>query len=145
MANPESRTAAVARKGLVEIAREQLGESEGRLADPVLRERIAQQELDAQAFALTMRRAAEEARTGQGERPIATMSKYYWSELGKREQDIAIQLLGSRGLGWSGDGYAPDELARTRRWLITRADSIWGGTSEIQRNIIAKRVLLIPE
>ena len=37
------------------------------------------------------------------------------------------------------------EIARTRRWLITRADSIWGGTSEIQRNIIAKRVLLIPE
>ena len=59
--------------------------------------------------------------------------------------DIAMQILGSRGLGWSGDGFEGAELARTRRWLITRADSIWGGTSEIQRNIIAKRVLLIPE
>jgi alkylation response protein AidB-like acyl-CoA dehydrogenase len=56
-----------------------------------------------------------------------------------------MSVLGSRGLGWSGDGYADSELNRTRRWLITRADSIWGGTSEIQRNIIAKRVLLIPE
>jgi alkylation response protein AidB-like acyl-CoA dehydrogenase len=56
-----------------------------------------------------------------------------------------MQVLGSRGLGWSGDGFESGELARTRRWLITRADSIWGGTSEIQRNIIAKRVLLIPE
>ena len=73
------------------------------------------------------------------------MSKYYWSELGKREQDIAMQLLGGRGLGWEGDGFENAEIARTRRWLITRADSIWEGTSEIQRNIIAKRVLLIPE
>ncbi|MCP4006341.1 MAG: acyl-CoA dehydrogenase family protein, partial [bacterium] len=75
----------------------------------------------------------------------AAMSKYYWSELGKREQDIAMQVLGCRGLGWSGDGFEDSEITRTRKWLITRADSIWGGTSEIQRNIIAKRVLMIPE
>ena len=47
--------------------------------------------------------------------------------------------------GYSGDGFEDSEIARTRRWLITRAASIWGGTSEIQRNIIAKRVLMIPE
>jgi alkylation response protein AidB-like acyl-CoA dehydrogenase len=146
VANPEGRAAtAGGRSGLVELARDQLGMRDGRLADPALRDRIAQQELDSQAFGLTMRRAAAEARTGQAERQIGSMSKFYWSELGKREQDIAMQLLGSRGLGWSGDGFEAAELARTRRWLITRADSIWGGTSEIQRNIIAKRVLLIPE
>jgi alkylation response protein AidB-like acyl-CoA dehydrogenase len=146
VANPEGRASGTAeRKGLIDLAREQLGEREGRLADPALRERIAQHELDSQAFGLTMRRAAEEARAGQTGRQIASMSKYYWSELGKREQDIAMSVLGSRALGWSGDGYKDSELTRTRRWLITRADSIWGGTSEIQRNIIAKRVLLIPE
>jgi acyl-CoA dehydrogenase len=146
VSNPEGRAAEPAkRKGLVEFAREQLGERDGRLADPALRERITQHELDSQAFGLTMRRAAEEARASQSERQIASMSKLYWSELGKREQDIAMSLLGSRGLGWSGEGFEDAELARTRKWLITRADSIWGGTSEIQRNIIAKRVLLIPE
>jgi len=145
VASPEGRATAVAKKGLVEIAREQVGERDGRIADPALRDRIAQQELDSQAFALTMQRAGEEARASQSERQIASMSKYYWSELGKREQDIAMQLLGSRGLGWSGEGFEDYELTRTKRWLITRADSIWGGTSEIQRNIIAKRVLLIPE
>ena len=146
IANPEGRAAGTEkRKGLVDLAREQVGERDGRIADPVLRERIAQQELDSQAFGLTMQRAAEEARAGQSGRQIASMSKYYWSELGKREQDIAMQLLGARGLGWSGEGYADSEINRTRKWLITRADSIWGGTSEIQRNIIAKRVLLIPE
>ena len=146
VANPEGRASGTAgRKGLIDIAREQVGEREGRLADPSLRERIAQHELDTQAFGLTMRRAAEEARAGQTGRQIAAMSKYYWSELGKREQDIAMSVLGSRALGWSGEGYKDSELTRTRRWLMTRADSIWGGTSEIQRNIIAKRVLLIPE
>jgi acyl-CoA dehydrogenase len=145
VANPEGRAASAQRKGLIDIGREHLGVRDGRLADPALRERIAQHELDAQAFGLTMRRAAEEVRGGQAGRQIASMSKYYWSELGKREQDIAMQMLGSRGLGWSGEGFEDAELARTRRWLITRADSIWGGTSEVQRNIIAKRVLLIPE
>jgi alkylation response protein AidB-like acyl-CoA dehydrogenase len=146
VSNPEARVAGSAkRKGLSDLALEELGMRDGRLADPALRERIAQHELDSQAFGLTMKRAGEEARAGQAGRQIASMSKYYWSELGKREQDIAIQLLGSRGLGWSGEGFEDGEIARTRKWLITRADSIWGGTSEIQRNIIAKRVLLIPE
>jgi acyl-CoA dehydrogenase len=146
VSNPEGRAAGTAkRKGLIDLAREQLGTREGQLANPALRERIARHELDSQAFGLTMQRAAQEARVGQSGRQIASMSKYYWSELGKREQDIAMQLLGGRGLGWEGDGFENAEIARTRRWLITRADSIWGGTSEIQRNIIAKRVLLIPE
>ncbi|HUT79403.1 MAG TPA: acyl-CoA dehydrogenase family protein [Polyangia bacterium] len=146
VANPEGRaTESGKRRGLIELAREQLGVREGRLADAALRERIVQHEIDSQAFGLTMRRAAEEARAGQAERQIASMSKLYWSELGKREQEIAMQVLGTRGLGWSGEGFEAAELARTRRWLITRADSIWGGTSEIQRNIIAKRVLMIPE
>jgi alkylation response protein AidB-like acyl-CoA dehydrogenase len=146
VANPEARATGTAkRKGLIDLARQELGMREGRLADPALRERIAQHELDTQAFGLTMRRAGEEARAGQAGRQIASMSKYYWSELGKREQEIGMQLLGSRGLGWRGEGFEAAEIAQTKRWLISRADSIWGGTSEIQRNIIAKRVLLIPE
>lgn len=66
-------------------------------------------------------------------------------KLSRARFDDWVRTLGSRGLGWSGEGYEDAEIARTRRWLITRADSIWGGTSEVQRNIIAKRVLLIPE
>ncbi len=146
VANPEGRAAGAGKKkGLIDLAREHLGVRDGKLDDPALRERIAQYEMDSQAFGLTMKRAAEEASVGQTERQIASMSKFLWSELGKREQDLAMQVLGSRGLGWRGEGFEDTELARTKRWLITRADSIWGGTSEIQRNIIAKRVLMIPE
>jgi alkylation response protein AidB-like acyl-CoA dehydrogenase len=50
-----------------------------------------------------------------------------------------------KGLGWSGDAFASDDLKATRRWLMSKSDSIAGGTSEIQRNIIAKRVLGLPD
>ncbi|MCG8591071.1 MAG: acyl-CoA dehydrogenase family protein [Proteobacteria bacterium] len=143
--NPEGRARGTGGSRLVDLAREYVGVEDGKLADPALRERIVQYELDSQAFAITMRRAAEEARSGQTGREIATMSKYYWSELSKREQELAMHALGTRGLGRKGDGYDESELLRTRAWLRTPVNSIWGGTSEIQRNIIAKRVLNIPE
>ena len=63
----------------------------------------------------------------------------------KNEQDIAVDAAGSQGLGWDGPGFETAQLERTKKWLITRADSIWGGTNEIQLNVIAKRVLGIPE
>jgi alkylation response protein AidB-like acyl-CoA dehydrogenase len=56
-----------------------------------------------------------------------------------------VEILGYQGLGWEGEGFAPAELARTRTWLRSRANSIEGGTSEIQLNIIAKRVLGLPD
>ena len=54
-------------------------------------------------------------------------------------------MLGVQALGWSGDGFADRELATTREWLRSRANSIEGGTSEIQLNIIAKRILGLPD
>ena len=56
-----------------------------------------------------------------------------------------MAAMGTQGLGWSGPGFEDNQLERTRAWLTTRADSIWGGTNEVQMNVIAKRVLQIPE
>ena len=92
-----------------------------------------------------MRRAGEEARAGQTTRDIGSLGKYRWANMVKSEQDIAMLALGTQGLGWSGPGFEDTRLERTRAWLITRADSIWGGTNEVQLNVIAKRVLQIPE
>ena len=56
-----------------------------------------------------------------------------------------MSLLGTRGLGWSGAGFSDEEREGTRAWLRSKANSIEGGTSEVQLNIIAKRILGLPD
>ncbi len=130
---------------LVDIVKREVGLQDGMLADPAIRQRLAAQELEAKALSLTMRRAGEEARAGQTARDIGSLGKYRWANMIKSEQDIAMTALGTQGLGWDGPGFEDTQLERTRAWLTTRADSIWGGTNEVQLNVIAKRVLKIPE
>jgi alkylation response protein AidB-like acyl-CoA dehydrogenase len=52
-----------------------------------------------------------------------------------------VEAAGSRAFGWSGEGYKPDELAVTRGWLRAKGNSIEGGTTEVNLNVVAKRVL----
>jgi acyl-CoA dehydrogenase len=130
---------------LVELVKREVGMQGGALADPAIRQRLAQQEMESEALGLTMRRAGEEARAGQTNRDVGSIGKYRWASMVKAEQDIAMTALGAQGLGWEGPGFDDKQLERTRSWLITRADSIWGGTNEVQLNVIAKRTLQIPE
>lgn len=130
---------------LVDLVKREVGLEDGVLADPAIRQRLAQQELEARALSLTMRRAGEEVRAGQTARDIGSLGKYRWANMVKSEQDLAMLAMGTQGLGWSGPGFEDTQLERTRAWLTTRADSIWGGTNEVQLNVIAKRVLKIPE
>ena len=73
------------------------------------------------------------------------MFKYYGTELNMRREQLMLTIRGPQSLGWEGEGFAKDELDQTRTWLRSRANSIEGGTSEIQLNIIAKRVLNLPD
>ena len=131
---------------IVDLVKREVGLDEhGTLNDPTIRQRLANQELEQLGLRLTMRRAAEEMRAGQSARDIASLGKYRWANMVKDEQDIAMMSMGTQGLGWTGDAFGADRLERTRAWLTTRADSIWGGTNEVQLNVIAKRVLKIPE
>lgn len=118
---------------------------EGRLSDAVLRDRIAQFKIDSEAFALTSRRSFEES--GQSAEPnhTSSMLKYYGCELNKRRCELLLEAAGSRALGWEGEGFDEDELALAREWLRSKANSIEGGTSEIQLNVIARRVLDLPD
>jgi alkylation response protein AidB-like acyl-CoA dehydrogenase len=121
-------------ESVVDVAREY-----GALADPLTRDRIAQLEIDLLANRLTMQRAT----SGGG--ALASMLKLAGTEASKRRYELMVAVAGYRGLGWSGDGFEDKELLRTRGWLRSRASSIEGGTSEIQLNIIAKRVLGLPD
>ena len=129
----------------VDIVKREVGMENGVLADPVIRQRVAAQEQEMRALSLTMRRAGEEARASQTARDIGSLGKYRWANMVKSEQDIVMLAHGTQGLGWDGPGFEQTELERTRAWLMTRADSIWGGTNEVQLNVIAKRVLQSPE
>ena len=66
------------------------------------------------------------------------------SEASQRRYDLLMDLLGSDGLGWNSQGLDEFELSIPRQWLRSRANTIEGGTSEVQLNIIAKRVLGMP-
>ncbi|HEY8288166.1 MAG TPA: acyl-CoA dehydrogenase family protein [Acetobacteraceae bacterium] len=127
------------------VAKAYAGEQNGRIADPVLRDRIASYSMDAHAFQLTRRRAAEEQEAGAPPGPLSAMFKYYATELNKRRYEMLLASEGFQGLGWEGEGFTEDELRYTREWLRSKANSIEGGTSEIQLNIIAKRVLGLPD
>jgi acyl-CoA dehydrogenase len=121
------------------IAAERLGTRNGRLEHDLLRARIAEFELDGAAFELTVQRAQEEAESGQGPGALSSFLKYYGTELNKRRYELLMDVEGQAGLAWEG---ASGDLSR--RWLRSKANSIEGGTSEIQLNIIAKRVLDLP-
>jgi len=132
-------------RSLENLARTYLDSPEGSLSDPILRDRLVQQMMDEESYRLTLRRSAEEAKAGQGPGAASSMFKYYGTELNKRNYEFLVSLLGTQAFGWEGEGFSSEELAITREWLRSKGNSIEGGTSEIQLNIIAKRVLGLPD
>ncbi|MBT8047256.1 MAG: acyl-CoA dehydrogenase [Xanthomonadales bacterium] len=119
-----------------------LGTDNGILADSLLRPDIAQLEMDARCFQLTVERARDEVKAGVSLGAASSMFKYYGTELNKRRYELLMSINGSDSLIWEGDagrdGYLP------KSWLRTKGNSIEGGTSEIQLNIIAKHILGLP-
>jgi alkylation response protein AidB-like acyl-CoA dehydrogenase len=129
-----------AEEPLAELARRYVEHDEGRLLDPILRDRIAQADLDQLAYQLTSRRAAETKSAASAPGPETSVLKLYGMELNKRRNELRVVLAGFAGLG-----AGKNQLDLTRDWLRSRANSIEGGTTEIQLNIIAKRILGLPD
>jgi acyl-CoA dehydrogenase len=124
------------------IAADTIGRDDGMLADSVLRAKIAEFEIDGWCFLLTMRRCADMAEAGAGRGPYSSLLKYYGAELNKRRLELLMDAGGSDALEWEGARSQDGKTAR--EWLRSKANSIEGGTSEIQLNILAKRVLGLP-
>ena len=130
---------------MADLARRYVGEDGGRIADPELRKRLVAHRITDRAFGLTVRRNGEELRSGGAPTFLSSMFKLYGTEQNKARYDLMLDMMGSRMLGWEGDGFDGRELSATREWLRSLANSIEGGTSEIQLNIIAKRILGLPD
>jgi alkylation response protein AidB-like acyl-CoA dehydrogenase len=114
----------------------------GELDDPMLRSQIATFEIDEAAFRLAMERTGDLARQGRVNPAFSSVLKYYGAELNKRRYELLMSANGGDGLEWESERSRGGELARA--WLRTKANSIEGGTSEVQLNVIAKRILGLP-
>ncbi len=130
---------------LEDTAKEYIGERDGRIADPVIRSKILDHRSNDHAFQLTLARAAEEAKAGRSDGSLASMFKYYGTEQNKRKYELLLETMGTQALGWEAGGFTDRGLSTTRQWLRSKANSIEGGTSEVQLNVIAKRVLGLPD
>ena len=133
----------LAGRGLGDVAAQEIGLEDGVLADPLLRAKIAQAEVDGWAFLLTIERMKDEAKAGVGMGAASSVLKYYGAEFNKRRFEIAMDSGGSDALEW--EGKRSNEGKAAKGWLRTKGNSIEGGTSEVQLNIISKRILELPE
>ncbi len=126
---------------LSQIAVKEVGLENGKLADPVLRTKVAQWMMDGASFKLAVERIVDEAKAGQQMGAKSSFFKYYATELNKDKYELMMELGGYDALKW-GEDYDGGKLARDM--CRTKANSIEGGTSEVQLNIISKRILGLP-
>jgi alkylation response protein AidB-like acyl-CoA dehydrogenase len=125
-----------------DLAKKYVGTDEtGRIADADLRSRIVQHQMESRAFMLTLMRAGAEAKAGNGPSAAISIMKNAGSKVSQDRAELTLEIMGQQGLGWEGEGFQADELASVRGWLGGKAFTIFGGSYEIQNNIISKRVL----
>ncbi len=132
--------------GPEDYAKQHIGTDEsGRLTDGDLRGRITDHKMYAKAFSLTVQRQTEQAKAGQAVGHTASILKYAAAKMNQDRHELLIEALGTEGLGWEGEGFDKGAKKVTRQWLRSKGNSIEGGTSEINLNVIAKRVLGLKE
>jgi alkylation response protein AidB-like acyl-CoA dehydrogenase len=128
------------------LAKSYVGTDEkGRIADSDVRARVTLHEMDAKAFQLTAFRMMAEAKSNQGPSAATSIMKNAGTKVGQDRAELIIEVMGTQGLGWEGDAFKPDELNAVRGWLGGKATTIFGGSAEIQNNIISKRILGLPD
>lgn len=127
---------------LSEIAQKFIGLTNGILSDSVLRVEVAKFEMNEAIFGYTIERTIDEAKAGNNSGALSSFFKYYGTELNISRYELMLALNGFDGLAWEGEASNGGHLARL--FCRTKGNSIEGGTSEIQLNIISKRILGLP-
>ena len=131
---------------LADTAKQYVGtEADGRLADPDLRLRLAEHLMSAKAHGLTLARIAAESKGNAKVTAAASILKNSATDVGQSRAELTLEIMGMNGAAWGGDAFTDDEKNSVRGWLWGKAVSIYGGSREIQKNIIAKNILGLPE
>ena len=128
-------------KDLVSIAKKHVGEENGKISNSFFRSEIAAHKIKEHAFGLTLKRAGDE---GGKASATASMFKLYGTEHNKKRHELMVSAMGVDGVAWDGDEFDKEDKDLTRAWLRTKGNSLEGGTSEVQLNVISKRVLGLP-
>src|SRR6266851_5315203 len=121
-----------------------LARDRGAGADVTVRQKVAQAQIEAHVFRLNGLRNLTKAQHGDAPGPEASLTKLYWSEMDKRIQEMAVGVQGPYGALAPGSPFAVEDGRWQYGWMWARAETIYAGSSEIQRNIIAERVLGLP-
>ncbi len=136
----------MAGQDVVSLAKKYVGvDDKGRIADSDLRTRIAKHQIDAKAHGLTLARAAAEAKGNVNPSATTSVMKNSGTWIGQEKAELTLEIMGSQGLGWSGEEFSKDERDAVRTWLSGKATTIFGGSQEIQSNIVSKRILGLPD
>jgi alkylation response protein AidB-like acyl-CoA dehydrogenase len=131
------------KKGVHSIALENLPvNNNGVISDGVLRNQISDFEMDEEIFDLTIQRVTDEAKTGNNSGALSSFFKFYATELNISRYELLMAIGGSEALFWGENEKSDGDLAR--KFCRTKGNSIEGGTSEIQLNIISKLILGLP-
>jgi alkylation response protein AidB-like acyl-CoA dehydrogenase len=131
---------------LQEMAKDKIGvDADGRIADPDLRTRLTEHLMHGKAHNLTIARAMAEAKGNNSPGNAPSVLKNSASVIGQTRSELTLEILGHEGLGWEGEGFTGESLQNVRGWLAGKAMSIYGGSFEIQNNIISKRILGLPD
>ena len=120
-------------------------DADGRIADPELRSRLTRHEMDARTHALTLMRVMAESKEANGATNGASVLKNSATHVAQTRAELTLEIMGAQGLGWQGDDFTREEIETVRGWLAGKAMSIYGGSAEIQNNIISKRILGLPD
>ncbi|THD81794.1 MAG: acyl-CoA dehydrogenase [Phenylobacterium sp.] len=133
-------------KPLEALAKEYIGtDAAGRIADSDLRTRVIQNQIDARAFQQTAFRAMAESKGNSSPSAATSIMKNAGTRVMQDRAELTLEIMGAQGLGWAGEGFNADELMAVRGWLGGKAVTIYGGSQEIQNNIISKRILGLPD
>ena len=131
------------RKKVHEVALENLPiNAQGLIDDGAIRSQISDFEMDEEIFDLTIQRITDESKTGNNSGALSSFFKFYGTELNIARQELLISTGGTDSLIWEGNEKSDGDLAR--KFCRSKGNSIEGGTSEIQLNIISKLILGLP-
>jgi alkylation response protein AidB-like acyl-CoA dehydrogenase len=135
----------IALDSLVDLARSTKKNGVPVTQDPVMRQKLAQMWIDTEVFKYTGARAITKLLKGELPGPEASAGKMMWVEGHQRVQELAMEIQGPFGQLTRGSEWAVADGLWQHTFLRSRANSIEGGTTEIQRNIIGERVLGLPK